>query len=215
MFGTGKFFETGDQANVDMQSFYGVRDECALATGSGCTSGVSNAKVTQSELLQQTVTASTNASFTTRTVSKNTDATKKGYYLNLGLSTDPDNKGERVISDMMLLDERVVFTSTVPNDDVCAFGGSTWLWQLNALTGGAADYAVFDFNKDGTFDPTADRGSAVKTSGIMRRPSLLTPSGSNTASILGNSGGAGAPTTTLPKTQRYGDFGRQTWRKVR
>ncbi|GAB2885788.1 PilC/PilY family type IV pilus protein [Uliginosibacterium flavum] len=197
MFGTGKFFEAGDQSNIDMQTFYGVRDECGFNTAAACTT-VSTAKVTLSELLQQTFTGST-----VRILSKNTDTTKKGYYVNLRLGTT--NTGERVISNMLLLDDRIIFTSVIPNEDVCGFGGTSWLWELNLLTGGETPYSVFDLNNDGKFD-ASDRGNAVTLSGLARTPALVRDG--STGHLMTNE-------NKPVKTNLYGEFGRQTWRKVR
>ena len=39
-----------------------------------------------------------------------------------------------------------------PSGDPCDFGGTSWLMELNAITGGRLDYTPFDNNLDGYFD---------------------------------------------------------------
>ncbi|NGZ28696.1 MAG: hypothetical protein G8345_17610 [Magnetococcales bacterium] len=84
-FGTGKFFETGDNSVncAATQSFYGIWDN--------------NVSITRSNLLQQvisneqTVTSGDNT-YSIRTVTDNTIdwTTKKGWYLDLALDSDKD-----------------------------------------------------------------------------------------------------------------------------
>ena len=66
---------------------------------------------------------------------------------------DPDPTGsERVITQPLVVGEVVFFTTFIPDSDVCAGSGETWLLALNFNTGTAATDAVFDINGDGAFD---------------------------------------------------------------
>lgn len=218
-FGTGQFFETGDQSRDNMQSFYGVRDECLLQTTSGCNSISGLAKVTISELLQQTFTESTNtytntATGTTyteaiRTFSKNVNSAKKGFYVNLRPGTT--NTGERVVSDPQVLDDRVIFSSIIPNEDVCGFGGDSWITELDLYSGGATSFSVFDLNRDTYFNST-DAGNARKISGLAKAPVIMGQGGSNTGQTLT---GTSDPSIRVDPINLNRTLGRQTWRQIR
>lgn len=219
-FGTGKFFETGDQADLDPQAFYGVRDVCLLTTGSGCTTGVSTAKVALTDLVKQTFTESTNtytnpstgttSTSTVRTLSSNKDTTKLGYYIPLLVSGSTANTGERVVAAPTLLDDRVIFTSIVPNEDVCGFGGNSWLFEVDLYTGGATTYSVFDFNKDGSFT-SVDAGNATKISGLVGgTPAIVAADASNGFTLSGTSD----PAVAVNRTNLNRTLGRQTWRQI-
>jgi type IV pilus assembly protein PilY1 len=153
-FGTGKFFEVGDEivsATPSIHAFYGIWDK--------------GAHVTRAELQAQSITWQGNATFTQpdnstvthemRVVSENdvNYGVKRGWYLDL---LNPNllgvGQGERVISRAILRSGRIIFTSMIPAPDPCQFGGEGWLMELDALSGGRLAEAVFDLNGDGYFN---------------------------------------------------------------
>ena len=78
--------------------------------------------------------------------------------------------GERVVSNPVLHDGRITFTSLSPistDEEPCSNGGTGWLMELDALTGGSPDdkTALFDVSKDGKLDAT-DMAGAQAPSGI-------------------------------------------------
>jgi type IV pilus assembly protein PilY1 len=137
-FGTGKFFEVGDEivaGTPQIQAFYGIWDR--------------GAKVTRAELQSQDIVWQGSASFTLpdgtieeqglRVVSDEfiNYGTKKGWYIDL---LNPNllgaGEGERVISRALLRSGRIIFTSMIPAPDPCQFGGEGWLMEVDALSGG-------------------------------------------------------------------------------
>ncbi|MCF6231169.1 MAG: hypothetical protein L3J62_10375, partial [Gammaproteobacteria bacterium] len=64
---------------------------------------------------------------------------------------DGGNRGEMQVTESVLRDGRIIFTTLIPNDQMCSFGGSGWLMELDAANGGRLDWAVFDLNNDGIF----------------------------------------------------------------
>ncbi len=44
-------------------------------------------------------------------------------------------QGERVISNILFLNQKIIFTTIIPSLDPCEYGGSSWLMELNAFTG--------------------------------------------------------------------------------
>jgi type IV pilus assembly protein PilY1 len=136
LFGTGQYIQTADVASTSVQSLYGVRDNGAAVAG-------------RANLQQQTVTevAAVGASLY-RAVTKNPVdyTTKKGWYLDLPTA------GERVVVDPILRNGRFIAATTVPNADPCAAGGSSWLMEIDYLSGGRFDKAAFDVSGDGKVD---------------------------------------------------------------
>jgi type IV pilus assembly protein PilY1 len=61
-------------------------------------------------------------------------------------------KGERVVSAPLLRHGRVIFTTLIPSNDPCKFGGDSWIMELAAGTGGRLDYSAFDLNDDSLFN---------------------------------------------------------------
>lgn len=142
-FGTGKYLETSDNTSTSAQSFYGIWDN-----------GVT---VNATDLWSQTVLGTVDNTVGTitstyRITSNNAPAspsasdwtTKRGWKIDL-----PDT-GERQVTDSVLSNGKIIFTSLIPNTDPCAYGGSGWLMELDAFTGNALSYNVLDVNNDGT-----------------------------------------------------------------
>lgn len=197
-FGTGKYFETGDNsvpANAPMQTFYGIRDNGTRVTGG------------RGDLQQQSIT---NVGGGLRTVTDNTvAATRRGFYLNL-----PDN-GERTVSNPVLRSGRIIFTTLIPSPDPCAFGGRSWLMELDAVTGGRLSYPVFDLNGDGIIndqDRLADGTvpSGQEYDGIIPTPEIV-GAGELEYKYMSSSSGTVEVMTELGDSQSA----RQSWRQIR
>ena len=152
-FGTGRYITSGDNTDLTTQRIYAVRD-----TGTPGT-------VPLSLLLQQTISATTGSGadgntyrFSTHAVGVPRDFTaagdntivkatylsdKRGWYLDL-----PES-GERVVADARFRGGRAIFTSLVPDvTSPCAYGGSGWVLEFDAMTGNRFDSATFDSNGD-------------------------------------------------------------------
>ena len=152
-FGTGRYITGGDNTDLTTQRIYGVRD-----TGSPGT-------VALASLIQQTISATTGTGadgkeyrFSTHAVGLPKDfvgtgdntivkstylSDKRGWYLDL-----PES-GERVVADARFRGGRIIFTSIVPDvSSPCAYGGSGWVLEFDAMTGNRFDSATFDSNGD-------------------------------------------------------------------
>ena len=174
-FGTGRYIATADNFDTTTQRVYAVRD-----TGTAGT-------VALASLLQQTITGTgtgidTNSyRFSTHAVDQPRDFTStgdnvitkanyisdwRGWYVNL-----PDT-GERVVADARFRGGRVIFTSIVPDiSSPCAYGGSGWVLEFDAMTGNRFDSATFDSNGDNNLStsdyisPSGLASQAMNTSG--------------------------------------------------
>ena len=127
-FGTGKYFEVGDNApvaNPPVQTFYGVWDD---PDGSGT--------VDRGDLQPQTIGGQTTEDgYELRSVSDDPVdwSSQKGWYLNLAVGAT--NRGERFIGTPRVELGNAIFTTFTSLGDECDPGGENWLYVLNAITG--------------------------------------------------------------------------------
>lgn len=224
-FGTGKYFETGDKiigSPADVMSFYGIYDN--------------DAQVARSDLLQQEIFYEDSQTFThpvtgaqypydIRLVTSNTSNTAEGWYIDL-ISPPPADlgrQGERVVSAPLIWEDRVIFTTLIPDPDPCSWGGDSWLMEVNPTTGGRTTFSVFDLNHDGSFDNqehvtvTVDgnditipvngkksKEGIIKTPGVVRADTAIykyTSGSSGNIEVSANSGSESS--------------GRQSWQQLR
>ncbi len=143
-FGTGKYFEIGDDlvgSSPRVQTFYAVRDNGVVVDAG-------------SELVEQMILLETTAfdSHVRITSDNPVDwSAYKGWYLDL-VSPGFGARGERVISTPILRYGRIIFTTLIPVPDPCKFGGNSWLMELDAVTGARLVKTPFDLNHDERFD---------------------------------------------------------------
>lgn len=121
--GTGRYLGETDSADTSQQSFYAIKD--------ATTSYGANFRAT-ANVVQQTLTTTTDASGAIiRTGSSNAVdfSSNDGWYIDL-----PDS-GERANTDPTLALGTLVFTTNVPNANVCTVGGYSWIYYLDYRTG--------------------------------------------------------------------------------
>jgi type IV pilus assembly protein PilY1 len=217
-FGTGRYFAVGDNSSSGpSQSFYGIYD---LDNGEP-TSGISGREALQ----RQEVVAELTQSFgevveDVRITTNNPVAPpQRGWYLDLPLA------GERQVSTPILRKGSIIFTTLIPDGAVCAFGGDSFVMELQALTGSRYDEAPFDLNLDNVFDDSDNAvfdGERVAVSGrrssagIIKTPVVAEASAFEV--ILGGGSGSGDGETPIDRTRRRpGDAtprGRLSWRQM-
>jgi type IV pilus assembly protein PilY1 len=216
LFGTGKFLDESQDklATQTTQSFYGIYDP---NSGSDAFTG-RGALGAQTIDSEQLVTVGTKQ-FNLRTTSNAAPGTR-GWYMDLVPPSPPGFQGERVVSNSLLRNGRIVFTTLIPDPDPCGFGGDSWLMELDAITGKRLNESPFDLNRDGHFDSadlvpgTTLPPSGMKSEvGITPEPGVLTdpkrgieykymPGTKGTIQMIGENPGAG-------------NVGRQSWRQIR
>ncbi len=161
-FGTGKFLNTADKSDSSKQAFYGIKDPCwdgsngAWKTtctapntwGSLNTAGSYTASVTSATLVDTTsavvATDSTStvtgvAGATTFNALKSLIATKDGWYMYF---TTAASSLERSLNKPTVIGGVVLFTTFVPDSDVCALGGNSWFYAIYFETGSAYSSSV-------------------------------------------------------------------------
>ncbi|MFC5472607.1 pilus assembly protein [Paraherbaspirillum soli] len=162
MAGTGKYIETGDKANIDTQSVYGIWDDPTKTT----------AVTGRNQLQQQTFTSTTDG----RKLSANPInwASQRGWYFDL------TNSGERITGDLQILKDVVLLGSTLApkTSDSCAGGIDSQFVAADFLTG--AYTSKFHFIVAGK---SVD-ASSVPIAGTAGTATPITPPGSNKPACL-------------------------------
>jgi type IV pilus assembly protein PilY1 len=102
----------------------------------------------------------------TGTPAVTTDDGYLGWYIDLynTQAGNTNNYGERQVTNSVLRDQRVIFTTAIPDDDPCRYGGRGWIMELDARDGSRLDASPFDVNGDGVFDlsnPQSDFITAI------------------------------------------------------
>ncbi len=231
-FGTGKYYETGDNvvgASPPLQRFYAVWDKDG---GTNTYIGALSDLVQQTVIYENTSTVTDTKgtvattddvvnTFNLRGVSNNTVdwGSMRGWYLDLKPPTGGE-KGERVVSSPRLRNGRVIFPTLIPSAAPCDPGGTSWLMELDALTGGRVSTAVFDLDNNGLFN-AGDYiqispgvwipASGIQSSeGIIKTPAIVS-AGEVEYKFAGGSAGG------LVTVVESGDprAGRQSWRQLR
>lgn len=250
-FGTGKYFEVGDDVPTGQQtqSFYAVYDQLwgakspasnAIATATPTTTPtlpIPKSRLVQQQILLEESNAGANCTTDSncyRVVTTNAvtltpvsgTPTNQGWYLDLvnTQNSNTNNYGERVVSDSIIRGDRIVFPTLIPAADICAFGGSGWLMELSATSGGSLTVAPYDTNGDNVVNksdniPPASGSASVAPGGmkspigIIARPTILTvPSAGERKYLSGSDGSVTSVTESCPS----GVCPRVlTWRQIR
>jgi len=229
MFGTGKYFEVGDNSATGQitQSFYAIWDKAEETL----------TPIVRNNLLQQTINAEVRVSGSDYRVTSDTKidwANKKGWFIDLISPGAASNLGERQVSNAIIRNGKVIFTTLLPSDDPCLDGGTSWLMELDFISGARLQYSPFDTNDDGNFDradyiciancdldadgnPDPDRvdvpASGKKSEvGIIPTPSIASEAGGQ-REYKYTSGSSGQIEVTV-ENPGPGFEGRQSWRQL-
>jgi len=223
IFGTGKYFETGDAALTAAQSVYGIWDK-----------EVANSYITvtdRTSLRKQEILAEPSVNgLNWRVVSRYplNWASHRGWYVDLLQPPGGTAQGERVVSVPLLRNGRAIFTTLIPSSLPCDAGGTGWIVEVDMVTGGQIDDAVLDVNQDSQFsdadqvtvsvdvdgDGVAESVSHVSgvqsNVGIINTPAVI-PAGPIEYKYSG--GSTGRVMRIIEKGNE--DAGRQSWRQLR
>jgi len=198
-FGTGKFNETADKTNKDLQAFYSIWD---AEGGAG--------QITVSSLQSQTITGSFSGSsgqFLTTSQNETTYPGEKGWYLPLVYNNVLT--GERVINQASIVLGRVVFTTaSVDTTDPCSSFGMGRLVELDAFNGKMLNYAVIDTTGDRLVDSNDMISSGVIFTGGIPTLNFISANGER----KGTTDTSGAVTVIVEKGG--GGSRRIMWRQI-
>jgi type IV pilus assembly protein PilY1 len=166
-FGTGKYLGASDISTTQVQTMYAVWNRKSHNTG-----------LTRSHLLQQKILADDTSTFGARDARVTTDLAIKwsevpglpptgshmGWYIDFSTES-----GERVHQAPFLRDNRIVFVTVTPSTDPCSAGGTSWLYELNGMSGSRLTMSPFDYNGDnsiGSLDYAVVGGKSMPGSAI-------------------------------------------------
>ncbi|MFT6093104.1 MAG: type IV pilus assembly protein PilY1 [Pseudohongiellaceae bacterium] len=220
--GTGKYLEINDNDGFGQatQAFYGVWDKnvsnfTTIATSSLLSQSITN-QFTQS--FDTDNDGSNDEDFILRDVSDNLI----DWDVHLGWSFDlqpekientanASNFGERQVSNAVVRNGRVIFTTLIPSTVECEFGGTSFLMELDFRDGSALEFPAFDLNGDGEYDADdTDASGRASDVGIMPTVSILADGAQDVAFGSGASGDIDVIQLSVG-TQAYG---RQSWRQL-
>lgn len=221
-FGTGRFFTETDPitgANPRTETFYGIRDYEGIT-------------VARNQLVQQTITheqviiAVDGEAKDVRVVS-NSDVNYaddiRGWRLDLISPGAANGAGERVITNPVVRNGRIIFSTFIPDDNPCLDGGDSWLMEIDAFSGGRIPSSVFDINNDGKIDDEdfVEIGdisgselvpvSGVKFDEYIKTPGILDDGEIEYKYLSGSSGNI----QVVTEVGSGATVGRQSWRQIR
>jgi type IV pilus assembly protein PilY1 len=127
------------------------------------------------------------------------------------------------VSDPILRNGRMIFSTIIPSTDPCTFGGTSWLMSLDALSGGRLNYPPFDLNNDHAFDNTdfvtLPDGTKVPAAGMQWKEGMVgkpgVVAGGQSEDFAYGSGSSGNDAEKKNLNTGPGDRGRQSWRQLR
>ncbi len=215
-FGTGKYVENADIASATSNKFYGIWDNFGATVSSG-------------DLVQQTITSTTAQAGGTYRIVSNNSVVYTGASAKKGWMIDLPTVGERSVTDPLVRNGRVIFTTTIPSSGTCDFGGTSWLMELDYLTGGLLSSPPLDTNNDGVINASDLIVAGYSINTLSSSPTIArdrnTGAGSAGTGTAGGVAGGGAPIefkyiersngVVLKVPESFnGRSGRSAWRQI-
>lgn len=220
--GTGKYLEINDNDGFgqDTQAFYGIWDKNLS----------SYTPLTSADLLQQSITNQFSQAFDTDNNGTNDETfvlrdvsdnlidwdVHDGWRIDLQPAkienvSNSLNFGERQVSNAIVRNGRVIFTTLIPSTVECEFGGTSFLMELDFRDGSALEFPAFDLNGDGEYDgDDTDASGRASDVGIMPTVSILADGAQDVAFGSGASGDIDVIQLSVGTEA----FGRQSWRQL-
>lgn len=160
LFGTGKYLEINDDTSIgaDVQSIYAIWDRDAFYNKAlNQRNSFGEHGFARSELEHPVIDVDpVSNSRVIHDFAPNTPVWfgVDGKPESRGWVVDLPEEGERIVRKIILRDNIAFFVTLIPAEDPCAAGGKGWLMALNAATGSAPRFPVFDMNDDSNIDAT-------------------------------------------------------------
>lgn len=208
-FGTGKYYETSDPTNMQIQSVYGiadmgVKDESLIFT---------NNASRREALEEKEITAETTGTPSKRTVSNDATpasgvhevnwANKSGWFMDLKLNTGLAD-GERVVGKPLLVYDRLIFATFIPSTNQCKYGGVGWLMELTGVGDKYIGKSVLGVNANTALDT------------VILGDLIALTSGDNLYVMGSGLGKKGSEPPIISKLgNNFGDKGRISWQQLK
>ncbi|MGD9271542.1 MAG: PilC/PilY family type IV pilus protein, partial [Syntrophobacterales bacterium] len=170
-FGTGRYLATADKADTAQQYLYGIKDPYYnFKLDAGQQTALLNAEPLDKSYLFNTtgVTVYTDGSIagTAEAATFGELKLRQGPSLTyeVGWYKELDIIGERIVSKPSILGGILLAPSFVPIDDICAFGGDSWLHALYFETGTAYVKSVVGVEADDSVKDKIKLGVGISSS---------------------------------------------------
>lgn len=205
-FGTGRFMTIDDVSDRSVQSLYGIRDD-------GGDVIVRSDLEARSTVIVGTRTGADGQVFPVRSFEAHQalPSAKRGWYIDLLEPPKQDKLGERIISEVQVVNRVLVVASIIPMNDACQSDGRGYLNALDAFTGTSlAGGSFFDIDGDDDFsdevigDDGLPVGSIDLGIGMPTLPNLL-------RKLAATGGSTGETETVSTMDARF--TGRVSWRE--
>lgn len=213
MFGTGKYLESSDIANTDVQSYYGVWDKndgaTTVAVGDLKQPVISTANIVDDDGNNVTVRQSSCGDLDGDGVVDPCDVdwdVDMGWFVNLPTS------GERATGIPKLKDGVLFATTFIPSTSPCESGGDGWLMALDFEKGKTPAFALFDVDNSSEIDADDDAVAGLHIGAALGGVTVIQgqgPSASGAIVWSDTGGGLGGE-----KTPPFGTRGRVNWREI-
>jgi type IV pilus assembly protein PilY1 len=208
----------------------------------GLVVGSNTVRLTSAYVPNYSATARTNAAGTFGDADTNpnsvaltntTPANQRGWLIdfpNSGDNSPPSlvtpGTGERVVFDPLITTSKLVFTTLIPSTIPCEAGGTSFVMDMDPVSGSRLSFSPFDINGDSTFsnaDFVTYGGVQIavtglgSTIGIVPQPTVIAAQPGKEVKVLsGSTGGLMAVLENAPtSTPTGGRVGRRiTWREL-
>lgn len=174
-FGTGRYFDTLDKTNVDVQHFIGIKDP--VLSGSCTQTSATNCE--RNDLLNVT-NAAVCIVCTGNEVTNVTGVTTFAGLIDKIKGTTPANAmdgwymamaaGERVVTPTTVVAGLIFFPSFTPVSDMCSDSGNSTLYALNYRTGSAPKEPVI--GTTGTTNMVVNKSMSLGSGGVASQVSI-------------------------------------------
>ena len=184
--GTGRYLGENDISDNTQQSVYAIKDALDDTTWGDIREN--------NKFVHHTLTVSgTTASISASTVNWSTNA---GWWVDL------PNASERINTSMSAQFTTLVIPTAIPSGNACTSGGSSWLYYLNALTGGV-------------INSQTPAGTQFSDKTLLVGTSWVRDSDGNTRLIVqGSDGTLTTRTPPVPGSGSGGTVRRTSWREL-
>lgn len=219
LFGTGRLFTRKDNSSVTQQSFYGVKEPANYDTSAITTSDLVNS----TDIIVQTTGEISDGSLGTQVTIDGTNLdtfndlfgfmdTEDGWVR--ALSYTGTTPSERVFNTSIVLGSTVVFTSYLPNVDLCTVEGDGFLYALNFRTGTAEKFGPLGDDANDVAFPSIDLGQGAPSAPtvVVRTGDDVNADGSaNEGNLSVVTGSTTGVTNSTAFSTAPGAGGRMSW----
>lgn len=165
-FGTGRYLDEDDMRNLQVQTWYGIKDVEERT-----------ARPTRATLVDRNIIEEDRpgqSAYRVRLIDEGTAAElegRDGWYVDLVPPTGV-REGERIILQPRFTGGVLMATSRIPNvSDACKPSGRSWIYAINPFTGARLDETFFDLDHNGVFDGRDQLHNDI-VSGILVDPAV-------------------------------------------